>query len=214
VKEKLRMIRSRKMATIAAVLMGIGIGVAGGMFLTRAGQEASLPQPSIAVSPDPSLSPSDVIVSQLSALQDADAPTPNAGIARAFAFASPANQMKTGPLSRFIEMVRSPVYSPLLGFQHAELGPLAVSGSEARQMVRLFNGDSQSVMYLFILTRQEEGIFEGCWLTDGVIRVHAPPAGPRSSPVYPEGVPRPVNPEFHQGQEPLRLPTLEVPATI
>ena len=54
--------------------------------------------------PDPALSPGDVVRIQLEALRRND--EQDRGIAVAFRFASPANRTNTGPLSRFIAMIK------------------------------------------------------------------------------------------------------------
>eukprot|EP00947_MAST-08B_sp_MAST-8B-sp1_P001319 g1319.t1 len=48
------------------------------------------------------LSPTDVVINQLYALQE----NSDEGIAKCFAFASPENRMVTGPLDKFARMIR------------------------------------------------------------------------------------------------------------
>jgi hypothetical protein len=74
--------------------------------------EASEVQESI--QPSPNLSPVEVVRIQVEALEKNDVPHPNRGIEIAFRFASPENKRATGPLERFIQMVSSPAYRPLL----------------------------------------------------------------------------------------------------
>ena len=63
-----------------------------------------LPQPAV------DLQPGDVVRIVIEALGRNDRPWPNAGIETTFNFASPANKVNTGPLERFIRMVKGPPY--------------------------------------------------------------------------------------------------------
>ena len=131
-------------------------------------EEAADPEPS------PEWTPAEVIRMQVEALQDNDTPSPDAGIATAFRFASPANRAATGPLARFTDMVHGPGYRAMLDFERAEYGPIRVEGDVAAQEVTLIHGDGRRTTYLFGLSRQSGGECDGCWMTDAVVRREAP----------------------------------------
>jgi hypothetical protein len=120
--------------------------------------------------PSPDLTPEEVVRLQVEALQRNDEPRPDAGIATAFRFASPGNRRATGPLERFTTMVKGPVYGDMLDFARAEYGRIAVDGERAAQRVTLTHDDGRRAVYVFILSRQDGGLFDGCWMTDGVAR--------------------------------------------
>jgi hypothetical protein len=61
--------------------------------------------------PDPALSPAEVVEIQLTALQANDAPQTDAGIAQIWVFAHPDNKRMTGPLPRFAQMIKGPLLS-------------------------------------------------------------------------------------------------------
>jgi hypothetical protein len=107
-----------------------------------------------------------VVRIQLEALRRNNQPTPDAGIATAFRFASAANRQATGPLERFAQMLHNPLYLPMLGLAGADFGPTIVEGDEARVQVVLFGGDGRIAAYDFTLGLDPE---TGCWLTDGVM---------------------------------------------
>ena len=65
-----------------------------------------------ALAPAPSFGPAEVTQIQLDALRTNT--LINEGIALTFRFASPANRQVTGPLPRFVKMLRSPPYDRLL----------------------------------------------------------------------------------------------------
>src|SRR3954451_2111401 len=62
--------------------------------------------------PARSLSPGEVVKIVMNALRDNDAK--DGGIAITFDFASPQNKKVTGPLERFVPMVKTPAYAPML----------------------------------------------------------------------------------------------------
>ena len=100
---------------------------------------AALPKESILIgevpTPSPELDPPEVVRIQIEALRKNS--ILNEGIRLAYRFASPDNKRYTGPLNRFIEMVRSPPYHWLLNHVKAYYGPVAVSGTEAYQLVTI-----------------------------------------------------------------------------
>jgi hypothetical protein len=122
--------------------------------------------------PAPGLTPDEVVRIQLNALRRNDAA--NRGIAVAFRFASPANKASTGPLPRFIHMIKAGPYRMMLEFEHASYGSLEVEGDRAAQRVTLV-GSEEVVSFVFLLARQSGPLCQGCWMTEGVVVV--PEAG-------------------------------------
>ena len=122
--------------------------------------------------------PDQVVQIVMDALQNND--DADAGIVTTFNFASPGNKRLTGPVERFIPMVKSPAYVPMLNFRSAEYGELKLSADKlsAEQIVTLTTADGETVSYLFHLSKQPDGEFKGCWMTDGVVRVQ--PKGPQA----------------------------------
>lgn len=116
--------------------------------------------------PSPEFSPDQVVRLQLEALQHND--RTNKGIEAAFNFASPDNKKITGPLTRFIKMVRSQPYSSMLNHRSVEYEPVEITGNTATQRVRLTGSDGQTVVYIFRLSKQNQGPYENCWMTDAV----------------------------------------------
>jgi hypothetical protein len=117
--------------------------------------------------PKPEFSPEDVIRIQLDALRHNDASN-DEGIATAFNFASPGNRVYTGPLSRFKQIVRNPVYSVMLNHRQADYETASIVGALARQRVMVIGENSQTVIYTFTLSRQRDPRYRDCWMTDGV----------------------------------------------
>jgi hypothetical protein len=120
------------------------------------------------LTPRPDLSPEQVVQYQADALQHNDEPKMDAGIERAFRFASPSNKQVTGPLEKFIQIVKSPAYSPMLHSVSASIVGSEVQGDQAKIAVHFVSADGRQVNYVFILSKQSGGEFNNCWMTDGV----------------------------------------------
>jgi hypothetical protein len=133
-----------------------------------AGEPASA-QNATELSPKPELTPQQVVEYQLSVLQHNDEPTPDAGIEKAFHFASPANQRSTGPIAHFIEMVHGPGYAALLNAREAVVMQAQVEENEAKVLTRVSSAAGSEMYYVFLLSKQSEGEHVDCWMTDGVI---------------------------------------------
>src|SRR5579883_1924759 len=101
--------------------------------------------------PSPSLAPEQVIAIQLEALQKNDAK--DSGIRTAFRFASPSNREMTGPIERFILLVKNPAYSPMLNYKKVERDAIIVSDDVARQCVVLTTADNEREVYIFTLSK-------------------------------------------------------------
>lgn len=119
--------------------------------------------------PDPELSPEAVVDRQVSALATNDEPVDNAGIKTAYNFASPSNRAATGPLGRFTAMVEGPAYRPMIDHEEAVAGPVERAGDRATRRVTVTGPTGRTVTYTFGLSRQSDGDYEGCWMTDRVL---------------------------------------------
>jgi hypothetical protein len=120
-----------------------------------------------ATEPSPDLAPEEVVRIQLELLRTNDAS--DLGIARVYAYASPANRAQTGPLDQFTAMVRSSPYAAMLGHRKARFGPIAMSRTRAQQRVTLVTHDGETRAFLWVLSRQTDDACNGCWMTDAVI---------------------------------------------
>jgi hypothetical protein len=129
------------------------------------------------LAPAPGLSPEDVVAIQLDALRHNDTPSRDAGIATTFRFASPANRVATGPLDHFADLVKTSAYRAMINHRRVERGPMHIDGDDARQRVVVYSATGARVAYMFFLSRQHGGPYDGCWMTDGVTRIDD--TGPR-----------------------------------
>lgn len=123
----------------------------------------------------PGLGAEQVVLAQLAGLarEHADDATPGEGLQACWELASPGNRAATGPFERFALMLRSPLYVGLLGHRTVHLGPLVIEGEQARQEVLVVTADDRTEGYTWVLSRQHDPPYAGCWMTDGVLRHHA-----------------------------------------
>ena len=117
--------------------------------------------------PEPELKPNDVVKLQLLAMQQND--ESDIGIEVTFRFASPANKKQTGPLQRFIRLVRNPSYRPLLNHTNATFLELTVEEDFAVQEVVITSSNGERIGYRFRLSIQKGPVYPGCWMTDSVV---------------------------------------------
>ena len=115
--------------------------------------------------PNPALSPGEVVKIQLNALREND--DSDHGIAVCFRFASPSNKSNTGPVERFGQMIKLGPYRLMLFYHDAHYGEIEILNDKARQRVTL-KGTSETITYAFYLSRQTLADCEGCWMTDAV----------------------------------------------
>jgi hypothetical protein len=120
--------------------------------------------------PEPGLGPDAVVGIVLHALQYNDNPVTDHGIAVTFAFTSPENHDVTGPIDRFRALVKSSAYRSMIGHARADRGPVVVVAEHARERVAITGAHGEHAVFLFLLSRQEAGVYKGCWMADGVLR--------------------------------------------
>lgn len=121
---------------------------------------------SASLRPSAHLGPEDVVRIQLEALRKNDGE--NRGIVVAFRFASPANKRSTGPLPRFISMIRNGPYNLMLEYRKILYAPVRIEGETATQRVTLI-GEEGVADFVFLLSRQRRAPCKGCWMTEAVI---------------------------------------------
>ena len=117
---------------------------------------------------DPMLSPEAAVHIQLRALQNNDVPSPDSGIRKAWAFAHPDNKRLTGPLSKFMAMIKQPAYAMLLNHQNHEIKLLERSASIAVFAIRVTANGGLVYLCRWQVAPVSGGENDGAWLTIGV----------------------------------------------
>ena len=114
------------------------------------------------------MSPAEVVEIQLSALQANDTPESDAGIARTWAFAHPDNKLMTGPLPRFRQMIKGPLYRILLNHRSHEVKEVARTDSQAVFAVTVTADNAEVFGYRWTVAKVTRGEHAGAWMTVAV----------------------------------------------
>lgn len=115
-----------------------------------------------------------VIKLQLDALGRNEKLGNDTGVRIAYRFASPANKRATGPEASFVRLIRQQ-YTIMLRYDSVRYGPLRPeerAGNDSRtltQRVTLADGNGTESAFLWSVTRQEDGRYDGCWMTSSVV---------------------------------------------
>jgi hypothetical protein len=138
------------------------------------------------LNPDPSFSPGKVIKLIVDALRKNDAPDRDSGLATAYRFCSPANRKANGSFDNFTRNVKSATYAPLLNHPRAAYGRIIRDARQpvAQQAVWILDqADNVLAVYTFTVSKQENGEYKDCWMTEAVRREVRP--RPRRRPRRP-----------------------------
>lgn len=125
--------------------------------------------------PSEIFTPEQVVRIVVESLKDNDEAS-DTGIATVFRFASPANKLSTGPLSRFTTMIKSG-FPDMINHSSSRYDSMEIVGNTAIQAVWLMTTSGKELGYLFQLGRQVAGEYAGMWMTDMVVPLGE---GPRS----------------------------------
>lgn len=144
------------------IICGIGFLMPASSALQNSPLPVELPQP------QPDLKPEEVVKIVVNALANNDLPRPNAGIETTFNFASPENKRNTGPLSKFSQMVRNDRFAVMLDHSSSDFSEVVLHGDSAMQLVRITSHEGAHTVFAFRLSLQQDGPFQGMWMTDAV----------------------------------------------
>jgi len=109
-------------------------------------QQSLLP---VDANPSPDVAPYRVIEIQLDALKHND-------------------DQNSGPLPRFIQMIKNPFYDCMLNFTKATFVPHSSDGSVWKITITKAQTDH---VFIWALSRQVAGEFKDCWMTDSVVKI-------------------------------------------
>ena len=118
--------------------------------------------------PNPDITPEEVVRIQLAALMENDAPDRDFGIRQTWAFAHPDNRQVTGPIDRFIEMIKKPAYAPLINHRRHTVTEQNVATSWVQFKVMMEDEGGRVLAFAWVVKKVEGGIFDNCWMTSAV----------------------------------------------
>ena len=131
------------------------------MFIVTA--KADLTKPNIKIEPY------QVVKIQLTSLMKNDEPNVDDGIRQTWEFAHPLNKQYTGPLSKFINLLKSDSYKMLLNHLDNEIIQVFKSDNSYGFEVRILGKDKNYYKFQWIVTMYSgEGPLKDCWLTTSV----------------------------------------------
>ena len=120
------------------------------------------------ISPSSNLQPKKVIEIQLQSLQQNDEPIPDAGIIQTWTFAHPNNRLKTGPIERFMLMMKSQNYKSMLYHSDYKIEPVLKTNNLSQFSVSIITSDDQKMTFKWELMKVQTGEFSGSWMTTSV----------------------------------------------
>ena len=119
------------------------------------------------VKPDDKFNPLEVVDIQLTSLQSNS--SDDKGIYQCWLFAHPENKKYTGPIGRFVTMIRSTPYNVLLGSLFFETKLISKNQTEAKVEVFLDGKNKNRYKILWILSKSNiSKECTNCWMTTGV----------------------------------------------
>ena len=131
------------------------------MFIVTA--KAELIKPNIEIEPD------QVVKIQLNGLMNNDEPNPDYGIKQTWEFAHPANKKYTGPLPKFINLLKSQSYKMLLDHLDSEIIEVFKSNNRYGFEVTILGNDKNYYKFQWVVEKYyDEGPLKECWLTTSV----------------------------------------------
>ena len=118
------------------------------------------------VKPNDNIEPYQVVKIQLSGLMKNDNPSIDYGIKQTWEFAHPSNKKFTGPLPRFINMLKSDSYKMLLNHLDSEVIEVFKSNNKYGFEVTILGQDKNYYKFKWVVEKYyEEGPLKDCWLT-------------------------------------------------
>ena len=131
------------------------------MFIVTA--KAELIKPNIEIKPD------QVVKIQLNGLMNNDEPNLDDGIKQTWEFAHPSNKKYTGPLPRFINLLKSESYKMLINHLDSEIIEVFKSSNQYGFEITILGNDKKYYKFQWVVEKYyDEGPLKDCWLTTTV----------------------------------------------
>ena len=118
------------------------------------------------IKPNNSIEPYQVLKIQLSGLKKNDDPYKDSGIIQTWEFAHPNNQKSTGPLSRFVRMLKGDSYKMLLNHKEHKIIEVQLTNFVASYEVTIIDENKSYYKFNWQVEKYtKDGILKDCWLT-------------------------------------------------
>ena len=121
------------------------------------------------VKPNNGIKPYQVVKIQLTGLMNNDIPNKNSGIEQTWEFAHPSNKKYTGPLSKFVNLLKSENYNMLLNHLESEIIEVFKTNDKYGFEVIILGNDKNYYKFQWIVEKYyNDGPLKDCWLTTSV----------------------------------------------
>ena len=119
--------------------------------------------------PNINIEPYQVVKIQLNGLMNNDEPNPDYGIKQTWEFAHPSNKKYTGPLPRFINLLKSKSYKMLINHLDSEIIEVFKSSNQYGFEITILGNDKKYYKFQWVVEKYyDEGPLKDCWLTTSV----------------------------------------------
>ena len=121
------------------------------------------------IKPNSEIGPNQVVKIQLNGLMKNDEPNLNNGIKQTWEFAHPSNKKYTGPLSKFITLLKGQNYKMLINHLDNEIIEIFKTSNKYDFEVTILSNDKNYYKFQWVVEKYyEEGPLKDCWLTISV----------------------------------------------
>ena len=121
------------------------------------------------IKPNSEIGPNQVVKIQLNGLMKNDEPNLNNGIKQTWEFAHPSNKKYTGPLSKFITLLKGQNYKMLINHLDNEIIEIFKTSNKYGFEVTILSNDKNYYKFQWVVEKYyEEGPLKDCWLTISV----------------------------------------------
>ena len=121
------------------------------------------------IKPNSEIEPNQVVKIQLDGLMKNDEPNLNNGIKQTWEFAHPSNKKYTGPLSKFITLLKGQNYKMLINHLDNEIIEIFKTSNKYGFEVTILSNDKNYYKFQWVVEKYyEEGPLKDCWLTISV----------------------------------------------
>ena len=121
------------------------------------------------IKPNSEIGPNQVVKIQLNGLMKNDEPNLNNGIKQTWEFAHPSNKKYTGPLSKFITLLKAQNYKMLINHLDNEIIEIFKTSNKYGFEVTILSNDKNYYKFQWVVEKYyEEGPLKDCWLTISV----------------------------------------------
>ena len=121
------------------------------------------------IKPNLNIQPDQVVKIQLNGLKNNNKPNLNDGIKQTWEFAHPSNKKYTGPLTKFISMLKSESYKMLINHLDSDIIQVFKSDNQYGFEVTILGKNKNYYRFRWIVEKYyEEGPLKDCWLTTSV----------------------------------------------